>query len=589
MGKSGSRSARRSRAGRASVSNGEIAAMLDELADLEEIAGANPFRIRAYRNAARFIAESSRSMIDMLAEGRDLSSLPGIGKAIAAKIEAIVETGRLRQLEEAKKRTPEALARLTHVRGLGPKRVKALYDELHIRSVADLKRALKAGRVRELEGFGAKTERLIEEGLRDITAGERRTPLMVARRTAAELLAYLEAVEGVTQVTVAGSYRRGRSTVGDLDILVACRDGSPVLSRFVEYADVGQVVSRGTTRSTVILRSKLQVDLRVVAEASYGAALQYFTGSKAHNVAIRSIAAHEGLKVNEYGVFRGSERIAGRTEKEVYASLGLPYIEPELRENRGEIEAAAGGRLPRLVTIAQIRGDLHCHTSASGGQMSLRALAMEARKRDYEYVAVTDHTTRAAVAHGLDVRRLERQIAAIDRLNDELEGIVLLKGAEVDILEDGSLDLPDDVLESLDIVVGAIHEGFALARRRQTERILRAMDHRCFNILAHPTGRLLGEREPYDLDLERVMEGARDRGCFLELNAQPARLDLSDTYCKLARESGVKLAVSADARRKADMELMELGISQARRGWLERSDVINTLGWKSLGRLLRRG
>ena len=324
------------------------------------------------------------------------------------------------------------------------------------------------------------------------------------------------------------------------------------------------------------------------ATASYGAALQYFTGSKAHNVAIRSIAAHAGLKVNEYGVFKGSERIAGRTEKDVYARLGLPYIEPELRENRGEIEAAAAGRLPRLVTLRQIRGDLHCHTNARDGRMSLRALAKAAQSRGYAYVAVTDHTQHAAVAHGLDARRLRKQLAAIDRLNDALEGIVLLKGAEVDILEDGSLDLPDDVLEALDITVGAIHDGFDLPRGKQTERIMRAMDHRCFNILAHPTGRLLGEREPYDVDLQRIMEAARERGCFLELNAQPSRLDLSDTYCKLAKESGVKLAVSTDAHRGADLNLMELGITQARRGWLEKDDVVNTRKWKDLRKLLKR-
>lgn len=571
-----------------SISNSEIAAMLDELADLEEIAGANPFRIRAYRNAAHFIAAHPRSMVELLAEGEDLSRLPGIGKAIAAKIQAIVETGRLRQLDDAKQRIPEALGRLMHVRGLGPKRVKVLHDALNIRSIDDLKRALSAGRVAELPGFGDKTQRLIAEGIRHIAEAEPRTLLSAARQIAEPLVDYLSRVEGVRRVIVAGSYRRRCASVGDLDILVSCRKGSPVMRRFVEHEDVHRVESRGETRATVILRSRMQVDLRVVPEASYGAALQYFTGSKAHNLAIRTIALHRGLKVNEYGVFRGGRRVAGKTENEVYGALGLPYIEPELREDRGEIDAATAGRLPRLVTLKQIRGDLHCHTTASNGHQSLRALATSAVGHGYEYVAVTDHARHATIAHGLDANRLQRQIAAIDRLNDELQGIVLLKGAEVNILEDGSLDLPKAVLECLDLTVCAIHDKFDLPRRRQTERILRAMDHPCFNILAHPTGRLLGERDAYEIDLERIMQAARQRGCFVELNAQPSRLDLCDAHCKLAKEMGVKVAVCSDAHRDTDLDLMELGIDQARRGWLERSDVVNTCGLKSLRRLLRR-
>ena len=562
--------------------------MFDELADLLEIEGANAFRIRAYRNAARFIADNAQSMTDLLAEGQDLSKLPGIGKAIAEKIGAIAETGRLRQLDDVNKRIPKAMGQLMHVRGLGPKRVKALYDELHVRSIEDLQRALRSGHVRELEGFGDKTQRLIEEGLQHITEGERRTRFGAARQIAEPLVDYLRGVEGVRQVTVAGSYRRCLESVGDLDILVTCRKSSPVVDRFIAYDDVEDVVSQGETRSTVILRSGLQVDLRVVPDASYGAALQYFTGSKAHNIVIRTMAVQKGLKVNEYGVFEGDKRIAGKTEKEVYAKVGLPYIEPELRENRGEIEAAAANALPRLITLEQIRGDLHCHTDASDGHHTLESLAKAARARGYEYVAVTDHSRRLTVAHGLDPRRLRRQIAAIDRLNEKLDGIVLLKGAEVDILEDGSLDLPKSVLEYLDLTVCAVHYKFDLPRVKQTERVLRAMDHPCFNILAHPTGRLLGERDPYAIDLERIMQAAKERGCFLELNAQPSRLDLADTYCKLAKETGVKLAISTDAHRDTDLDFMGLGISQARRGWLERDDVVNTRSLKSLRRLLSR-
>jgi len=572
----------------ARIHNSEIAALFDRLADLLEIEGENPFRVRAYRNAARFIADYPKPMVELIREGQDLSKLPGVGKAIAEKIHTIVDTGELPQLEAAKSRVPEALSLLMHVRGLGPKRVKTLYQTLEVRSPEDLKRAVRTGKVRNLEGFGEKTEHLIEEGLRHLSASERRTRLLAAEQVAETLLAYLRDVEGVRRATLAGSYRRRRDSVGDLDILVTCAKGAPVMARFARYEEVDEVVSQGETRSTVLLRSGLQVDLRVVPEASYGAALQYFTGSKAHNVAIRKIAAKKGLKLNEYGVFKGEKRVAGKSEKEVYASVGLPYIEPELRENRGEIETAARGDLPRLVELAQIRGDLHCHTKASDGHDTLETLAKAAAAHRYEYLAITDHTKRVSVAHGLDARRLRRQMNAIDRLNEKLDGLVLLKSAEVDILEDGSLDLPDDVLHDLDITIGAVHYGFGLSRSKQTERVLRAMDHPCFHILAHPTGRLLGEREGYDINLERVIEAAGERGCFLELNAQPSRLDLSDNNCKLAKEMGVKVAVSTDAHRGTDLEFMRLGIYQARRGWLERHDVLNTRSLAQLRRLLRR-
>ncbi len=571
-----------------SVTNSEIAVMFEELADLLEIEGANPFRVRAYRNAARAIADNPKRMTDLLAEGQDLARLPGIGKAIAAKIEAIASTGTLRQLADVKRRIPEAMGRLMHVRGLGPKRVKTLCAALQVRSVEDLQRALRSGRIRELEGFGEKTEKLIAQGLQQVAADERRTSWSVARQIAEPLVDYLRAVEGVRHVTVAGSYRRHRDTVGDLDILVASGKGSQVVQRFVAYEDVVRVVAQGRTRSSVILRSGLQVDLRAVPESSYGAALLYFTGSKAHNIAVRKIAVRRRLKINEYGVFRGDKRVAGKTETEVYAAIGLPFIEPELRENRGEIEAAEANALPDPIQLRHIKGDLHCHTTASDGMQTLGDLAKAAQARGYEYVAVTDHSKRLTVAHGLNVRRLRRQIAAIDRLNEKLDGMVVLKGAEVDILEDGTLDLPNDVLAALDLTVCAIHHRFELSRHKQTERVLRAMDLPCFNVLAHPTGRLLGERAPYEIDLERIMQAARERGCFLEVNAQPQRLDLSDTLCMLAKEIGVKVAVSTDAHRATDLDFMELGIHQARRGWLERTDVINTRSLGSLRRLLGR-
>jgi DNA polymerase (family 10) len=570
------------------VTNSDIADSLERIAELLELEGANPFRVRAYRNAARTVTGLPHSVASMLDEGADLSELPGIGKDLAAKITEICETGHLRFLEEIEGRTPPGLAKLLGLPGLGPKRVQALYTALGIDDLDKLATAAEAGRLRRLPGFGAKSEEKILRALKTRGADERRTPWPRAEEVAVPLVAFLEAVKGVKQVAVAGSYRRHKETVGDLDILVTGAKGVPVIDRFVGYEDVDEVVSKGTTRSTVVLRNGLQVDLRVVREASYGAALHYFTGSKAHNIAVRKMGVAKGLKINEYGVFKGDRRIAGRSEKEVYAQVGLPYIEPELRESTGEIEAAQKKRLPRLVSLEDIRGDLHSHSTASDGHDSIAAMAQAARAHGYAYFAVSDHSKRVTIAHGLDARRLARQIAQIDRLNEKLKGIRILKASEVDILEDGSLDLPDSVLGELDLRVCAVHAKFDLPRDTQTERIIRAMDNPHFNILAHPTGRLMGQRAPYDVDMERLMEAAKERGCVFEVNAQPQRLDLIDTHCRLAKEIGVKVAISTDAHSTYDFDLLRLGIAQARRGWLEPDDVINTRSWRELARLLRR-
>jgi len=570
------------------VHNRQIADMFGRLADLLEIEGANPFRVRAYRNAARVVGGYPRSLADRLAEGADLTDLSGIGEDLAAKIQTIVRTGRLPKLEEVEKRTPPALTELMKVPGLGPKRVKALYQALNVRSLEDLRRALRAGRVRELPGFGAKTEAAIREGIDRAGRSEQRTLRPDAEEIAAPLLAHLQAVPGVKDVALAGSYRRCRETVGDLDILVTCRRGAPVMQALVDYDEVETVAAQGDTRSTVILASGLQVDLRVVPQVSWGAALHYFTGAKAHNIAVRRMGAAKGLKINEYGVFRGERRVAGRTEEEVFAQVGLPYIVPELREDRGEIEAALAGTLPALVTLADIRGDLHAHTAATDGQDSLEAMARAAHARGYEYLAITDHSRRVAMAHGLDRRRLAEQIDAIDALNERLAGLVVLKGIEVDILEDGSLDLPDSILDRLDVVVCSVHYQFALPRAKQTTRILRALDNPRCNILAHPTGRLLNERAAYDVDLEAVLTGAKERGCAVELNAQPSRLDLDDLACRLAKEIGVLVAISTDAHSTGNLDYMRYGVDQARRGWLEPADVINTRSLAELEGLLRR-
>ena len=572
----------------ASVGNAEIAATLYRLGELLEIEGANPFRVRAYRNAARVVEGHPQDIAAMVARGEDLSELPGIGKDLAGKIGEIVNTGHLALLDQVEKRVPGELAALARLPGLGPKRIKLMYERLRIDSLDKLERAARAGKLRSLPGFGAKTEqKLLNEILRRSTRANR-IKLAVAERSAEPLLAWLRDLPGVMQAEIAGSYRRRAETVGDIDILVSARKPAVVIERFVDYDQTGEVLARGSTRAALRLRSGLQVDLRVVGDTSFGAAMQYFTGNKAHNIALRQRARQNGLKVNEYGVFRAKLRIAGKTETEVYAALGLPLIPPELRENRGEIEAALSQRLPRLIALDQIRGDLHVHTDATDGIHSLAEMAAGARALGYDYVAIADHSRRVTVAHGLDSRRLAAQIRAIDALNHRLEGVRVLKSCEVDILEDGRLDLPDKVLAELDLVIGAVHSNFNLARERQTERVIRAMDHSCFTIFAHPSGRLIGERAAYDIDMERVMVEAKARGCFLEVNGHPDRLDLDDRHCLLAKEIGLKLAISTDAHSVAALGDMRHGVDQARRGWLEAKDVINTRSLSALGTLLRR-
>lgn len=570
------------------VHNSDVTAVLSMMADLLEIDGANTYRVRAYREAARTIEGLPHNLTDLVAEEEDLSRLPGIGGSMAEKIQEIVQTGGLKQLERLKRKVPGELSELLTLPGLGPKRVKALHDALGIENRESLAEAARDGKLRNLEGLGPKTEQKILDELEKRRNGEKRLALTDVEEVAEALIEYLRNVDGVKQATIAGSYRRRKETVGDLDILATCKRDSPAMDRFVEYDDVAEVVSHGTTRSTVRLRSELQVDLRVVADVSYGAALHYFTGSKAHNIVVRKIGVGKGLKINEYGVFRGDDRIAGRTEKQVYKQIGLPYIEPEMREGRGEIDAAKKNKLPTLITRDDIRGDLHCHTKASDGKYTLEEMAQAAKERGYDYLAITEHSKRLTVARGLDAKRLRKQIDQIDQLNDKLDGIRILKGIEVDILEDGSLDLADDVLAELDVVVCSIHSKFNLPGDKQTERVIRAMDNPNFNILAHPTGRMIGQRSPHELDVERTMEAALDRGCFLELNAQPERLDLSDTHCKLAKDMGLKLVISTDSHATTSLDYMRYGIDQARRGWLEPDDVINTRNWRDLKKLLKR-
>lgn len=570
------------------VLNSDIARSLEKLADLIELEGGNPFRIRAYRTAARVVGELPRNVLAMTTAGEDLAELPGIGKDLAGKIETLAETGHIAVLDEMEKKTPPGLLALLDVPGLGPKRVRIIYDHLGIRSLSDLATAAKSGKIRGLPGFGEKTEQRILQEAEKRAGAAARIKRPVAEDVAEPLLRYIRGAEGVKEGAIAGSYRRRKETVGDLDIVVAATRGPEVIERFVAYEDVAQILARGPTRSSVVLRNGMQVDLRVVSAANYGAALMYFTGSKAHNIALRGIAAARGLKLNEYGLFDGTRRVAGRTEEEVYRVFALPYIEPELREDHGEIEAARQGRLPHLVTLADIRGDLHVHTSESDGRASLSDMVKAARTRGYAYMAISDHSKRVTVAHGLDAKRLARQSDKIARLNETLSDFTVLRSVEVDILEDGSLDLPNEALAGLDFAVGAIHSAFDLPRDKQTSRLLKAMDNPHVAVLAHPTGRLIEQRGAYDLDIERVLAGARERGCALEVNGQPDRLDLNEWHCRLAKEMGVKLVLSTDAHSVAELGFMRYAVDQARRGWLESDNILNTRDLAGLRASLRR-
>jgi len=571
------------------VQNADVAEVFERVANLLEIQDANEFRVRAYRNASRTVSSLARDIADMVEKDEDLTELAGIGEDLAGKIEEIVETGTLEQLLELEKELPGELNDLMRIDTLGPKKIHALYTELGIEDMADLRAAAEDGKIREVKGFGEKTEqKILDETARLEDAEDQRTPLIEAEQRAAPLMDYLKKSSGVKQLELAGSFRRRKETVGDLDILAACKQDSDIMERLVDFEDVEEVISHGKTKSSVVLRGDLQVDLRVVPKVAFGAALHYFTGAKAHNIAVRKIGVKKDLKINEYGVFKDEERIAGETEEEVFEQVDLPYIEPELRQDRGEIEAAREARLPNLITLDDIQGDLQSHTDETDGRATLEEMAEAAGKLGYDYLAVTDHSKNVTMAKGMDAERLAKQIDAIDRFNDGRDGVRILKGCEVDILKDGSLDLPDDILKRLDLTVCSIHYNRNLSRKKQTERVLRAMDNPHFNIFGHPTGRLVTGRPPYDIDLEKIMEAAKERGCIMELNAHPKHLDLSDRQCRMAMEMGVMLVISTDAHHSDELNFMRCGVEQARRGWLEPENVLNTRSWAEARKLLKR-
>ncbi len=571
------------------MENPEVAMVFEEIADLLEILGENPFRVRAYRTAARTIRELPEPVEQVARDpGRKLEDLPGIGKDLAEKIRIIVDTGDHPLRQELRQKVPPGLRDLLDIPGLGPKRAFALYKQLGITSRDELKKAAEQHRIRKLRGFGPKTEQAILEALEHLEEVSRRVYLAEAKVFAEAVVQHLKQVPSLRQIEVAGSFRRRKETVGDLDVLVTCAESGPVMDHLASYSAVRDVLVRGETKMSVRLANGMQLDLRVVPDESYGAALQYFTGSQAHNIQLRRRAQDMGLKINEYGVFRGEQRVAGRTEEEVYAAVGLEWIPPELREARGEIEWAADGKLPRLVELDQIRGDLHMHTNVTDGRASIEEMIRACKQMGYQYLAITDHSKRVTVAGGLDADRLRAHWKNIDRIASRIPGITVLKGVELDILEDGSLDLEDDVLAEADWVVASIHYGQNQPREQITRRILNAIENKYVHCIAHPTGRLIGKRKAYDVDLDLVLKAAADHGCFLEVNAQPSRLDLDDVALFAARERGILIAINTDAHSIDELRFMEFGVYQARRGALEAKDVLNTRPVKELRKLLQQ-
>ena len=571
------------------MENLDVARTLTTLADLLEIQGANPFRIRAYRNAVNSVNSLSRPLTAMVSAGEDLTELPGVGKSVAHHIVELLETGRIERLDEITTDMPVTLAELMRLDGVGPKKAKKLFDELDVKSVDDLAVELDAGTVQELDGFGVRSVEKIRHAIEDYRRHIGRFQINEVEMLIAGLLEYLAVAPGVEKVEVAGSLRRRKETIGDVDILAAYEgDGTPVVDHFVAFDGAARIVGAGPTKGSIVLHSGLQVDLRVIPTRSFGSALVYFTGSKEHNVAIRTGAVRRGLRVNEWGVFRvpedadpeesdkeDGERLAGDTEEGVYATLGLTWVPPVLRENRGEIEAARCGEVPELVTLADIRGDLQMHSTWSDGKATLEEMAVACKDLGYEYVAITDHSQAMAMVQGLTPARTREQWVEIEEIRERVDGIAILRSAEIDILKDGSLDMTDEILEELDLVVVSIHSFMDLPRKAMTERILKAMAHPSVDILAHPTGRRINRREPYDLDLESVLEAAAELDVAVELNANPNRLDLNDIQVHRAKELGVQVVISTDAHSPRGLLDMRFGVDQARRGWLEAGDVLN--------------
>jgi DNA polymerase (family 10) len=569
------------------MKNKELADLFDKMANILEFKGENPFKISAYRKASRVLGDLTQD-IEEIAESGELKNVPGIGEGMAQKIVEYLKTGKISKYEVIKKGVSDELIAIMDIPGMGPKTLSMIHREKGINNLSQLEKALEDGSLIGLPGMGEKKAENIKRGIELLKASKGRMNLGVAFPLAKRIVETLREKTGSRRIEWAGSLRRMRENIGDIDILATGPIHEKIVYTFTHLPEVKEVLASGETKASVIVEGGVQIDLRVVEEGSYGAALQYFTGSKGHNIHLRGIAKAKGIKINEYGVFKGEKKIGGKEEKEVYKILGMKWIEPELREDRGEIEAAQKGRLPKLVEEREIKGDLHIHSKWSDGNASIEEIAKAAQKRGYQYVAICDHTKSLRIARGLDEPKLLKQMEEIDRINEELKGFQILKGTEVDILPDGKLDLPDKVLEKLDFVVAAIHSGFKQEKEKMTKRIVRALENPFVHCLAHPSGRLLGARAPYEVEIDELMEAAKRNGKALEINATLERLDLDDIHSKKAKEMGIRLVIGTDAHHLDQLWMMSLGVAVARRGWLETPDLLNTFSLKEILKWCRR-
>ena len=571
------------------MKNLEIARIFYEMADILEMQGVE-WKPRAYRRAAKAIESLTEDIEVLWHRGglKTLEEIPGVGERLAKKIEEFLKTGKIKEYEQLKRMVPFQLHEIMSIPGMGPKKAKRLYKELGVKTIKDLEKAVKEHKIAALPGFGEKSEKDILRGIQLYKASKGRMLLGRAWFIANEIIEKLSVLKEVKKISPAGSLRRMKETIGDIDILVISTNPMKVMNFFTSMPDVKEILAKGPTKSTVILRSGIQADVRVLKPESWGSALQYFTGSKEHNIALRRIAIKKGYKLNEYGLFKGKKQIAGKTEEEIYRKLGLQWIPPELRENRGEIEAAQKKALPKLVDYKDIKGDFHVHTKWSDGDNTIKEMALAAKQLGYEYICISDHSKSEPLAHGLDEKKLLEQIKEIRKIDRQLKGIKILAGNEVDILADGSLDLSDSVLKKLDIVIASVHSGFKMPKQKMTKRIIKAIENKYVDILGHPTGRIINERPPYAVDLEAIFQVAKDRRVHMEINSFPDRLDLNDTAIMEAKKYGLRFAINTDAHNADQLKLIKFGVATARRGWAEKKDIINTYSLKQLGRFFRK-
>ncbi|QGJ72188.1 DNA polymerase III subunit beta [Planctomycetales bacterium 10988] len=571
------------------MTNAQIAAVFEEMADLLEFQGANAFRVRAYRNAASKISDLSESLksIDDNPDRR-LDDVAGIGKDLSEKIKVLLKEGVLPQHQKLLKEVPPSTLSLLKVPSLGPKKAAIICKELGVKNLEDLRKACEEKKVQKLKGFGEKTEQNILKNIDQAIEAGKRIPWKIADEIAKELSKYLKQSSRIKRLEVAGSYRRGKETIGDLDFLVISEKPEKVMDHFTGYPELAEVIGRGDTKMSIRLTNGLQVDLRVVPKESFGAALLYFTGSKNHNIVIRGLAKDEGLKINEYGVYRGEEKVAGETEEEIYQLFDLPTFPPELRENRKEFEWGREKKLPHLIELKDLQGDLHTHSTFTDGRNTIEEMCKAAEAAGFQYFAVTDHSKRVTMANGLTAERLREQWKTIDKIQKQFKQLTILKGIECDILEEGGMDLPDDVLKEADWVVASVHYGQQQPKEKITRRIVEALKHPAVSVLGHPTGRLINQRPPYEVDLEEVFQAASDYGKFLELNSSYMRLDLNDVACATAKEKNIPIIISSDAHSTEGFKTLRYGILQARRAGLTKEDVANTWDWKEIQKYLKK-